>query len=158
MRYTVDVNDAFYEHTLFGFDIMISSKEGDMLVVNTDEELCNLFLAVETFQLLQNFCLPTMGAQKLLIVWNFLFLNSEVCCFFLYQLVEGLTFLHNDAKILQASLAPELICVTKNGQWKIAGLFFSSTPVVIDGQVQYMTVWLFFCCQLQANLKFTTFS
>ena len=49
MWYTVDVNDAFYEHTLFGFDIMISSKEGDMLVVNTDEELCNLFLAVETF-------------------------------------------------------------------------------------------------------------
>ena len=34
----MDVNDAFYEHTLFGFDIMISSKEGDMLVVNTDEE------------------------------------------------------------------------------------------------------------------------
>ena len=54
--------------------------------------------------------------------------------------MEGLTFLHNDAKILQASLAPELICVTKNGQWKIAGLFFSSTPVVIDGQVQYMTL------------------
>ncbi|KAJ7369979.1 SCY1-like protein 2 [Desmophyllum pertusum] len=47
----------------------------------------------------------------------------------LYQLVEGLTFLHNDAKILQASLAPEMIVVTKNGQWKIAGLFFSSTPV-----------------------------
>lgn len=39
-----------------------------MLVVNTDEELCNLFLAVETFQLLENFCLPTIGAQKLLIV------------------------------------------------------------------------------------------
>lgn len=55
----------------------------------------------------------------------------------LFQLVEGLTFLHNDAKILQASLAPELICVTKNGQWKIAGLFFSSTPVVIDGQSTY---------------------
>ena len=53
----------------------------------------------------------------------------------LFQLVEGLTFLHNDAKILQASLAPEMIVITKNGQWKIAGLFFSSTPVVIDGQV-----------------------
>ena len=49
--------------------------------------------------------------------------------------MEGLTFLHNDAKILQASLAPEMIVITKNGQWKIAGLFFSSTPVVIDGQV-----------------------
>ena len=49
--------------------------------------------------------------------------------------MEGLTFLHNDAKILQASLAPEMIVVSKNGQWKIAGLFFSSTPVVIDGQV-----------------------
>lgn len=55
----------------------------------------------------------------------------------LYQLVEGLTFLHNDAKILQASLAPEMIVITKNGQWKIAGLFFSSTPVVIDGQSTY---------------------
>ena len=49
--------------------------------------------------------------------------------------MEGLTFLHNDAKILQGSLAPEMIVITKNGQWKIAGLFFSSTPVVIDGQV-----------------------
>lgn len=39
-----------------------------MLVVNTDEELCNLFLAVETFQLLENFCLPTMGTQKFLIL------------------------------------------------------------------------------------------
>ena len=28
-----------------------------------------------------------------------------------------------------------MIVITKNGQWKIAGLFFSSTPVVIDGQV-----------------------
>ncbi|XP_074638590.1 SCY1-like protein 2 [Acropora palmata] len=55
----------------------------------------------------------------------------------LYQLVEGLTFLHNDAKILQASLAPEMIVISKNGQWKIAGLFFSSTPVVIDGQSTY---------------------
>ncbi|XP_073245598.1 SCY1-like protein 2 isoform X1 [Porites lutea] len=55
----------------------------------------------------------------------------------LYQLVEGLTFLHNDAKILQGSLAPEMIVITKNGQWKIAGLFFSSTPVVIDGQSMY---------------------
>lgn len=55
----------------------------------------------------------------------------------LYQLVEGLTFLHNDAKILQASLAPEMVVITKNGQWKIAGLFFSSTPVVIDGQSTY---------------------
>ena len=58
------------------------------------------------------------------------------------QLVEGLTFLHNDAKILQASLAPEMIVVTKNGQWKIAGLFFSSTPVVIDGQVWFIAIFL----------------
>ena len=57
------------------------------------------------------------------------------------KLVEGLTFLHNDAKILQASLAPEMIVITKNGQWKIAGLFFSSTPVVIDGQVSFITIF-----------------
>ena len=55
--------------------------------------------------------------------------------------MEGLTFLHNDAKILQASLAPEMIVITKNGQWKIAGLFFSSTPVVIDGQVSVITIF-----------------
>lgn len=58
------------------------------------------------------------------------------------QLVEGLTFLHNDAKILQASLASEMIVITKNGQWKIAGLFFSSTPVVIDGQVWFIAIFL----------------
>lgn len=66
--------------------------------------------------------------------------------------MEGLTFLHNDAKILQASLAPELIVITKNGQWKIAGLFFSSTPVVIDGQVKiiitssYISQLMLFIC------------
>lgn len=49
MWYIVDVNDVFYEYILFGFDIMILSKEGDMLVVNIDEELCNLFLVVEIF-------------------------------------------------------------------------------------------------------------
>ncbi|XP_031557688.1 SCY1-like protein 2 [Actinia tenebrosa] len=55
----------------------------------------------------------------------------------LYQLVEGLTFLHNDAKILQGSLNPEHVVITKNGQWKISGLFFSSTPTIIDGQSTY---------------------
>ena len=66
-----------------------------------------------------------------------LFTNFTLLCvvWYYFQLVEGLTFLHNDAKILQGSLAPEMIVITKNGQWKIAGLFFSSTPVVIDGQV-----------------------
>ena len=66
------------------------------------------------------------------------FTNFTLLCvvwYYYFQLVEGLTFLHNDAKILQGSLAPEMIVITKNGQWKIAGLFFSSTPVVIDGQV-----------------------
>ncbi|EDO42744.1 predicted protein, partial [Nematostella vectensis] len=55
----------------------------------------------------------------------------------LYQLVEGLMFLHNDAKILQGNLSPENIVITKNGQWKIAGLFFSSTPTIVEGQSTY---------------------
>ncbi|KXJ26994.1 SCY1-like protein 2 [Exaiptasia diaphana] len=55
----------------------------------------------------------------------------------LYQLVEGLMFLHNDAKILQGCLSPENIMVTKNGHWKISGLFFSSMPSMIDGQSSY---------------------
>lgn len=49
---------------------------------------------------------------------------------------EGLIFLHNDAKILQGNLNPDSIAITTNGQWKIGGMFFSSAPVVMDGQVR----------------------
>ncbi|CAH1785559.1 unnamed protein product, partial [Owenia fusiformis] len=39
----------------------------------------------------------------------------------LLQVTEGLTFLHNDAKIMHSNISPETIILNKNGAWKIAG-------------------------------------
>ncbi|XP_071104426.1 SCY1-like protein 2 isoform X3 [Haliotis cracherodii] len=42
----------------------------------------------------------------------------------LLQMIEGLTFLHNDAKILHHNICPESIILNKNGTWKLAGFDF----------------------------------
>lgn len=55
----------------------------------------------------------------------------------LYQVVEGLIFLHNDAKRLHGNLTTESVVVTKNGQWKIAGLHFSKLAVSTDVQLVF---------------------
>lgn len=39
----------------------------------------------------------------------------------LFQLGEGLAFLHNDVKLLHRNLTPESIVINKNGAWKIFG-------------------------------------
>lgn len=39
----------------------------------------------------------------------------------LFQVGEGLAFLHNDAKILHHNLTPENIIVNQQGAWKIFG-------------------------------------
>ncbi|XP_028397554.1 SCY1-like protein 2 isoform X2 [Dendronephthya gigantea] len=55
----------------------------------------------------------------------------------LYQIVEGVIFLHNDARRLHGNLTPESIVITKNGQWKIAGLHFSKLATTADKEVSF---------------------
>ncbi|CAB3987180.1 SCY1 2 isoform X2 [Paramuricea clavata] len=54
----------------------------------------------------------------------------------LYQIVEGLIFLHNDAKRLHGNLTAQSVVITKNGQWKIAGLHFSKVATSADAEFQ----------------------
>ncbi|XP_074660657.1 SCY1-like protein 2 isoform X2 [Tubulanus polymorphus] len=43
----------------------------------------------------------------------------------LLQITDGLTFLHNDVKMLHKNVCPESIVVVKNGAWKLSGFDFS---------------------------------
>uniref|UniRef100_A0A915LS02 Protein kinase domain-containing protein n=1 Tax=Meloidogyne javanica TaxID=6303 RepID=A0A915LS02_MELJA len=44
------------------------------------------------------------------------------------QLVEGLSYLHNNAKILHGNLTPQAVFVTSLQHWKIGGFAFSVAP------------------------------
>lgn len=47
----------------------------------------------------------------------------------LLSISEGLTFIHNDAKILHRNLCPEAIIISKRGSWKLFGFEFSAPPI-----------------------------
>ncbi|XP_046852322.1 SCY1-like protein 2 isoform X2 [Xenia sp. Carnegie-2017] len=55
----------------------------------------------------------------------------------LYQIVEGLVFLHQDAKRLHGNLTTQSVVITKNGQWKITGLYFSKMATSSDQQASF---------------------
>ena len=40
------------------------------------------------------------------------------------QVTEGLTFLHNDVKLVHSNLCPSSLILNKSGAWKIAGFDF----------------------------------
>ena len=44
--------------------------------------------------------------------------------FYFFQISEGLTFLHNDVKLVHYNICPQSIVLNKSGAWKIAGLEF----------------------------------
>jgi SCY1-like protein 2 len=50
--------------------------------------------------------------------------DIEIKCLLL-ELMEGLNFLHSNAKTIHANLSPENIYVTKEGKLRIAGLNFA---------------------------------
>lgn len=54
---------------------------------------------------------------------NFEFYDVEIK-YGLLQISEGLSFLHNDVKMLHRNLSPENIIINKNGAWKISGFDF----------------------------------
>ena len=41
------------------------------------------------------------------------------------QLCDGLTFLHNEVKLLHRNISPESIIINANGAWKLAGFELS---------------------------------
>lgn len=41
------------------------------------------------------------------------------------QLIDGLSYLHNSAKILHGNLTPSVVFITPSRNWKIAGFAFS---------------------------------
>ena len=43
---------------------------------------------------------------------------------YIFQISEGLTFLHNDVKLVHYNICPQSIVLNKSGAWKIAGLEF----------------------------------
>ena len=47
----------------------------------------------------------------------------------LLKISEGLTFLHNDVKLLHRNISPESIIVNRNGVWKIAGFYFCAQTI-----------------------------
>ena len=59
-------------------------------------------------------------------------LNSFNCIisFALFQLAEGLSFLHCDANLNEGNLTADNVILTAGGQWKLAGFHFSSSKMV----------------------------
>ena len=50
--------------------------------------------------------------------------------FVLFQLAEGLSFLHCDANLNEGNLTADNVILTAAGQWKLAGFHFSSSKMV----------------------------
>ena len=42
----------------------------------------------------------------------------------LLQLAEGLSFLHNDARLFHGNLTPENVIINHKGEWKLGGFHF----------------------------------
>ena len=39
----------------------------------------------------------------------------------IFQLTEGLAFLHNDVKMVHGNICPSSIIINKSGSWKLSG-------------------------------------
>ena len=50
--------------------------------------------------------------------------NAHFRAFF-FQLIEGLSYLHNSAKILHGNLTPSCIYITTNQIWKVGGFEYA---------------------------------
>lgn len=48
------------------------------------------------------------------------------------QVTHGLSFLHNQAKLVHQNLSPEAILINSKGDWKLGGLSMT-TSLVVDG-------------------------
>ena len=70
--------------------------------------------------------------------------------FHILDIIDGITFLHDDIKMAHLSLSPENIYITQSGKWKIAGFIFA-TQIVSDSVVDCPTID--FSGKLQGNLN-----
>lgn len=53
----------------------------------------------------------------------------------LLSLIQGISFIHTEGKILHRNLSPESIIITKRGSWKLSGFEFSSSPSSPPGEM-----------------------
>lgn len=53
----------------------------------------------------------------------------------LLSLIQGISFIHTEGKILHRNLAPESVIITKRGSWKLAGFEFSTSPSSPPGEM-----------------------
>ena len=62
----------------------------------------------------------------------------------LLQLAEGLSFLHNDARLFHGNLTPESVIINHKGEWKLGGFHFCCyTQYTSSAQVSmYLCTWL----------------
>lgn len=53
----------------------------------------------------------------------------------LLSLIQGISFIHTEGKILHRNLSPESIIITKRGSWKLSGFEFSTGPTSPPGEM-----------------------
>ena len=70
----------------------------------------------------------------------------------LLQLAEGLSFLHNDAKLFHGNLTPEIVIINHKGEWKLGGFHFCCyTQYTSSAQVS-----MYPCTELMKGTKALT--
>lgn len=72
----------------------------------------------------------------------------------LFQVGEGLAFLHNDAKILHHNLTPENIIVNQQGAWKIFGFdtcILNAQPSGATVRYGFLYILLLICMIIYVN-------
>lgn len=68
--------------------------------------------------------------------------HSVVIC----QVIEGLAFLHNDARLMHGNVCPESIVFNRSGAWKLAGFDFSISGTVSSEHSKVsVAVWHYYC-------------
>jgi SCY1-like protein 2 len=45
------------------------------------------------------------------------------------ELIEGVSFMHSDAKMVHLGISPENIYITPSGKWKVSTILILSSPV-----------------------------
>jgi SCY1-like protein 2 len=66
------------------------------------------------------------------------------------QLCDGLTFLHNEVKLLHRNISPESIIINVNGAWKLSGFELS-----IQGSADGVRLTFFCLIFIEKNLCFS---
>lgn len=85
-----------------------------------------MFFLISTSGKTENVSVPTPKSLE-----NYELIDLEIQ-YGLFQISEGIVFLHNDVKLLHRNICPENIIITKRGAWKLFGFEFCSQPNSLD--------------------------